>query len=294
MRVSVILSTYNAPDWLEKAIWGYACQSYQDFELLIADDGSTEETAARTECLRRETGLAIRHLWQEHRGFRKCTILNKAIAASSTDYLVFSDGDCIPRWDFLATHVSLAEKRCFLSGGAVRLPMALSRLISKEDILARRVTDAKWLLASGLGKNPRLRMLTWRAWLARFWDAVTTTQATWNGCNVSAWKVDVVRANGYDERMEYGGLDRELGERLVNAGLRGKQVRHRAICIHLDHPRAYVRQEALAYNRAVRKDTRQNRIAWTPYGIEQPLKLAEVGEAFEQGGQESEPRRAAA
>ena len=134
MRISVILSTYNTPQWLEKVIWGYACQSHRDFELLIADDGSTAETAARIAWLRRKTGLAIDHIWQEDRGFRKSAILNKAVVASSTDYLVFSDGDCIPRWDFLATHVALSERGRFLSGGVVRLPLALSERISKREI----------------------------------------------------------------------------------------------------------------------------------------------------------------
>lgn len=107
MRLSVIISTYNAPQWLEKVIWGYVAQSHQDFELLIADDGSTEETAVCIERLQREVGFDIQHIWHEHKGFRKCTILNKAIAASANEYLVFSDGDCIPRWNFLATHAAL-------------------------------------------------------------------------------------------------------------------------------------------------------------------------------------------
>ena len=99
MRLSVIISTYNVPQWLEKVIWGYAAQSHQDFELLIADDGSTEETAVCIQQLQRAVGLAIEHIWHEHNGFRKCTILNKAIVAAANEYLVFADGDCVPRWD---------------------------------------------------------------------------------------------------------------------------------------------------------------------------------------------------
>jgi glycosyltransferase involved in cell wall biosynthesis len=273
MRVSVILSTYNAAPWLEKAILGYACQTHRNFELLVADDGSTDETAACIERLRRETGLALRHVWHADRGFRKCTILNKAVAASSADYLVFSDGDCIPRRDFLAAHITLAKPGRFLSGGTVRLPLPLSQRITAHDVLGGRATGPAWLLAHGLGWNKRLRMLTCGLGLAAFLDAVTTTRATWNGCNASGWKADLLRVNGFDERMEWGGEDRELGERLVNAGVRGRQVRHRAVCVHLDHARPYVRTEALAFNRAIREETRRSRSTWTPYGIEQPLRI---------------------
>jgi len=269
MQISVILSTYNAPEWLEKAVWGYTVQSYRDFELVIADDGSTAETACLIGRLRGSTKLRIEHVWHEHRGFRKCTILNRAIEAAGGDYLVFSDGDCIPRWDFLQRHAELAEPGRFLSGGCVRLPMAVSQRIAVDDIVARRATDPRWLLESGLGWNKRLRMLAAGPTMARVLDAITTTRATFNGCNTSAWREDVLEVNGFDERMEYGGLDRELGERLVNAGVRPKQCRHRLICVHLDHARGYIRQEAWQRNRSIRRHTCRNRITRTPYGIQQ-------------------------
>ena len=268
MRVSVIMSTYNAPDWLEKVLWGFSIQNHRHFEILVADDGSTEETTHRIGRMRRETGMTIRHIWHEDRGFRKCAILNKAIRAAQADYLVFTDGDCIPRWDFLWQHVRLARPGWMLSGGAVRLPMELSHLIAKEDILCRRATDPKWLLDNGLGRNKKLRMLTCGPRLAAFLDGITTTRATWNGGNSSAWKSDILRVNGYDERMEHGGLDRELGERLMNAGLRARQLRHRAVCVHLDHARGYANQEALSRNLVIRDNTRRQSVVRTPHGIQ--------------------------
>lgn len=268
MRVSVIISTYNATAWLEKVICGYAVQSHRDFELLVADDGSSTETADCIDRLRAETGLTIRHVWHEKRGFRKCTILNRAIARSDCDYLVFSDGDCIPRWDFVAEHVRLARRKTLLSGGAIRLPMALSQLITKDDIFSRRVTNPRWLLHNGIGWNKKFRMLVWGPRISGLLDTITTTRATWNGGNASAWKADILAANGYDERMEHGGLDRELGERLVNAGIRPVQIRHRAICLHLDHARGYVRADARERNRQIREATQCEKLTRTPYGIE--------------------------
>jgi glycosyltransferase involved in cell wall biosynthesis len=294
MEVSVILSTYNSPAWLEKSIWGYAKQTHRGFELLVADDGSDEETARCIHRLKRETGLLIRHFWQEHRGFRKCTILNRAIAAALTDYLVFSDGDCIPREDFLATHVRLARRGCMLSGGAVRLPLHLSHSITREDILSGRVCDPKWLASRGVGWNKRGRILVRTAAVAWLLDALTTTRATMNGCNSSAWKTDVLRVNGFDERMLYGGLDRELGERLANAGVRGKQIRHRAICLHLDHARAYDVPEARKFNRQIRKETRRHRFTWTPYGIKKGLRVFGREEPVQRELEEAVPPQAAA
>lgn len=267
MRVSVILSTYNAPVWLEKVVWGYSVQSHRDFEILVADDGSTEETAQCIDRLREETGLTIRHVWHPREGFRKCTIVNRAVQQAESDYLLFTDGDCVPRWDFLEQHVTLAEPDWFLSGGAIRLPMNVSRQLTRDDIASGRITDATWMKANGLEGSKKLLMLWCGPTLARFMDAITPTKATWNGGNASAWKRDILRVNGYDERMEHGGLDRELGERLVNLGLRAKQIRHRAICLHLDHSRGYARKDALERNNRIRQQTRRLRLVWTDHGI---------------------------
>ena len=100
MNLSVIISTYNSPQWLEKVLWGYSVQTHHRFELIIADDGSTAETRELVDRMRADTGLTIKHVWQEDDGFRKCRILNKAVLEADADYLVFTDGDCIPRNDF--------------------------------------------------------------------------------------------------------------------------------------------------------------------------------------------------
>ena len=130
MRVSVIITTYNQPEQLEKVMWGYAGQTYSDFELIVADDGSGPATTDVIDRVAAATGLEVLHVWHEDRGFRKTEILNRAILAAGGDYLVFSDGDCIPRDDFVAVHARLAAPRCFLSGGYIKLPAEASRAIS--------------------------------------------------------------------------------------------------------------------------------------------------------------------
>ena len=267
VRLSVIVSTYEAPEWLEKVLWGYLAQSHRDFELLIADDGSTGETA-RLLARYRDEGLPIRHIWQKDDGFRKSRILNKAIASARTDYLVFSDGDCIPRRDFLAVHAARARTGRFLSGGYVKLPMEASRAIERDDVEAGRAFSVPWIRRRGGRNLRRTAKLAVPSFAAAAADFVTTTRPNWNGHNASGWLSDIVAVNGLDERMRYYQQDRELGDRLENAGVRGYGIRYRALCVHLHHERSYVSVESVRRNKAIRKHTRSERVTWTPFGIE--------------------------
>lgn len=270
-KASVVFSTYNQPDWLEKVLVGFGAQDRHDFELLVADDGSGEETGARIDALRSQLPLRVRHLWQADEGFRKCRALNMAIHAAQSDYLIFTDGDCIPRADFVDTHLRLREPGRFLSGGYHKLPMATSLAITGEDIRAGRCFDVAWLLDHGMERGYRNIKLSASTTLRRVLDAVTPTRASWNGHNASGWKRDLLAVNGFDERMRYGGEDREFGERLENSGVKGKQVRHRAVCVHLDHSRGYKTQDAIQANLAIRAETRRSKRVWTSHGIDKSL-----------------------
>ena len=269
MYVSVILSTYNHPRWLEKVVWGFEVQTHRRFELVVADDGSDHVTRQTIMRLRNQTGLDIRHVRHRDHGFRKCEILNKAIIASAHEYLVFTDGDCVPRQDFLKQHVRLAQPGRFLSGGVLRLPMHLSKALSRQSIQAGHAMDPNWLRSHGLPWSRKVLRLTRNLQVATLLDQITTTRPTFNGHNSSAWRSDVVRVNGFDERMKYGGLDRELGERLTNAGVLGKQIRHRAVCVHLDHHRGYVSADGWQANDAIRALTNRARRMWTECGLAQ-------------------------
>lgn len=268
--IAVVLSTYNSPQLLERVLAGYAVQSRRDFGIVIADDGSGPATQELLERARRQLGLRILHAWQEDRGFRKCAALNRAIAAADADYLIFSDGDCIPHPDFVATHAALAAPGRFLSGGYLKLPQAVSERLTVEHVLAGRATDLASLRSLGLPAGLRFRTrLRARGVLARLGDLLTPTRATWNGHNSSCWRADALRANGFDERMGYGGEDREFGERLMNAGIRAVQIRFRAPCVHLYHTRGYVDPVRLGQNAAIRAETRRRRAIVTEHGIRQ-------------------------
>jgi glycosyltransferase involved in cell wall biosynthesis len=255
--LSVIVTTYNQPQHLERVLWGYAAQRWRAFELVVADDGSDERTAAVIDRVAADTRLDVTHVWHADRGFRKPEILNRAIVASRGEYLVFTDGDCIPRDDFLETHVRLAEPRRFLSGGYLKLPAALSERVTVDDVRAGRATDGAWLRAGGWRPGHRALRAVREPLLAGALDAVTPTRRTWNGHNASTWRSHVLAANGFDMRLAYGGLDRAFGELLTNAGVRGKQIRHRAVCVHLHHERPYVDHERWRRNRELRARIRR-------------------------------------
>ena len=287
MRISVVLTTYNQPEQLEKVLWGYAGQRSTSFELIVADDGSAPSTTQVIDRVARDARIAIVHVWHEDRGFRKTEILNRAILAASGEYLIFSDGDCIPRDDFVTSHAELASSGCFLSGGYVKLPRELSAMISVAEVRSGSAFQAGWLRERGWDAGRRtLRLLQNRA-MATMLDLITPTRRTWNGHNSSAWKSDIVAANGFDLDMGYGGLDRALGERLNNAGIGGRQVRYRTPCLHLYHDRPYNDPQGWKRNHEIRDRIRRNRETRASQGIAEladdpSLRVRRPGELFDE------------
>lgn len=265
--VSVIVSTYKKPDWLKKVLWGFNCQTYKDFELIVADDGSGEETRQLIQDMAKNVSYKIKHIWQEDDGFQKCKVLNKGIRACDTDYIIMTDGDCIPREDFVQVHYINKEPGCFISGGYYMLPMNISNAITLEDIEKQNCFNIQWLKEMGIPKTFKNNKLTARGFISTLFNTFTPTNASWNGHNSSGWKKDIYNINGFDERMQYGGEDREFGERLFNFGVKSKQLRYSAVCVHLDHERGYRTPEAIAKNQVIRKEVRQNKSVWTYHGI---------------------------
>jgi len=269
--VSVIVSTYNQPEWLQKALWGFEQQLEKNFEIIIADDGSKEETTKLIRSFQENSPLRITHVWQEDHGFQKTKILNKAIVASKGEYLIFTDGDCIPRNDLVSTHLGLSRPGCFLSAGYFKLSMKISKQITKNDIETQRCFNAKWLLKHGLKKSFKINKLTSYGLKEDILNTFTPTSATWDGNNASGWRKDIIAVNGFDERMQYGGEDREMGERLMNYGIKPLQIRYSTVTLHLDHERGYVTKEMFVKNKAIRRITKKEKRVWSDYGIEKKV-----------------------
>ena len=263
--LSVIITTYNEPDWLELCLESYRRQTNRNFEIIIADDGSSWETK---NVINSFPDIISEHIWQPDNGFQKTKILNKAITASKSNYLLFTDGDCIAPKDLIETHLTNRKRNCFLSGSYYKLDEACSSKLNKA-LIYENIFNAKTL--KNLGHKLKFKAIKFLAPLQikKNLDLLTPTKATWNGHCSSGWKNDILKVNGFDERMTYGGLDRELGERLMNLGIKPIQIRHRSCVIHLHHKQGYNSIESWDHNKEIRKEVKDKSLTWTYFGINQ-------------------------
>ena len=283
MRIAVILSTFDQPGHLWRALAGYRRQARPPDELLVADDGSGEATRAAVREFGAQVPFPVRHCRHDHDGWRKNAIVNRAIAAARADYIILSDGDCIPRADFIAAHERNARPGRFLSGGDYRLPENVSAGVTIEDILSGALFRLDRLRELGLPAGSKTLKLTAGARLGALLDRLNVSSARWGGSNASTWREALLRVNGLDERFSFPGKDDvEMGARLRHLGLRPRHVRHQAVCLHLFHAKGYWRFEEMEKNLGLLRETVASRRIATPCGIAQaatPFTLDECGPA---------------
>jgi glycosyltransferase involved in cell wall biosynthesis len=232
MKVSLIIITYNWPGALERVLRSVAAQTHLPDEVLIADDGSGAQTVAVIDRARAGFPVPLQHIWQDDLGFRAARCRNRGIAASTGDYIVLLDGDMLIHPDFIADHVMLAERGYFLQGGRLKANKAES-----ERLLAGgRPIYAPWVKANFHEFDGTRRLYAFRQPLLARWKASSRSGGRVMSCNMSFWRDDLLRVNGFDERMEgYGAEDRELVVRLENAGLRRRALKWAALAMHLEH-----------------------------------------------------------
>lgn len=274
VRTEVIVSTYNNPMALNYVLLALAGQRGADFSVCVADDGSGKLTHTLLESLtHRLSPISLRHIWQPDDGFRKNTILNKAIDSSQADYLIFIDGDCIARPDFIACHIARRTEGTFLSGGMIRLPDRSTLALSEQDIRSGEVFRLNWIVAQiGLRKlSVLLKAAVLPMMLARMLEWLTPVKRTWNGANSSAWRRDLIAVNGFDESLRYGAEDVEMGVRLNNHGIVGQHIRYSTCLLHIEHLRGYADANIVQRNKAYVREVRKSGIDWTANGI---VKLA--------------------
>ena len=234
MRCAVIVPTYNRPDALAAVLEGYLAQDDRDFELVVADDGSTPDTKAVVDAFTKRAPFPVRHVWHEDQGFRVAAIRNRGVAATQADYLIFTDGDCIPPPWFVGAHKRLAEKGRFLSGNRILLSERFTREVLDAKLPVQRWSKLQWLGARLAGRinrwMPLLRLPdVGRNYVHQGWEGIKT-------CNISMWREDLVKVNGVDESFSGWGLeDSDLVIRLYRAGVRHKSARFAAPVFHLWH-----------------------------------------------------------
>lgn len=259
--VSVIITTYNNPEYLRRVLEGYTVQSTYPDELIIADDGSGGETADIVRLFALRSPFTVRHVWQDDLGFRAASIRNRAIKTSSADYLIFSDGDCIPHRRFIEDHKRLMRPGWFVQGKRM--------LVGKEESLKFNPAGAAGLVFKCIRGQ-----LSGCHHIARF-PGFAPEKKELRGiktCNMAVFRAVLLEVNGFNEDFKgWGREDAELAARLFAYGLRRKDPPFSAIVYHLWHeenPR-----ESLAENDRMLEETVRSGVHICANGIRKNLAL---------------------
>lgn len=231
---SIVISTYNWPAALRLCFQSVLKQSVLPSEIIIADDGSKEETRELIEQFKKYSVVPVVHVWQPDEGFQLAKIRNKAIAKASQPYIVQVDGDLILHPHFLEDHLHLRENGYFISGSRVLLSEETSRvLLANQSINVHRhyLSNRNFL---NRFRNKLLRNILSTRYKVRGKHAYYV-----KGCNMSFWRRDLLRVNGYNEDFTgWGREDSELAIRLINAGVKKKFLKMGGVTYHLYHKEA--------------------------------------------------------
>ncbi len=203
-------------------------QVVMPYEIVVADDGSTDETANMIKTFSSTSKTPIIHVWHEDNGFQLCQIRNKAFARCSGDYIIQSDGDIVFDKHFVEDHVRLAEQGYFVCGSRVYLtPEGTKEMFENKSILPKM----KYMKRSHILNSIRIKPLQ-QFFALRYGKAIEKLR----GCNMAFWKNDIIKVNGYNEDLtSWGHEDSELAYRMYFAGIKKKFLKNGGICYHLYH-----------------------------------------------------------
>ncbi len=233
--VSVVVTTYNWPLALERVLWGLLQQDYPRMEVIIADDGSRDDTAAVINSFREKMRCALVHCWQPDDGFRAAMCRNKAVAKAKGDYIIFLDGDCVPPQHFVSRHAKLAQKGWFVAGTRVLLNADFTKYVLEHSVNIEKWQHGRWLLAGLQRKSNRFMPTSYLA----FGKCRQLRPDKWQGaktCNLAIWKEDYIAVNGLDENfVGWGFEDSDLVIRLMRYGIKRKWGKYATEVFHLWH-----------------------------------------------------------
>jgi len=264
--ISVVITTYNRPDALEAVVRACFMQNDKNFEIIIADDGSTANTRTCIERLAASAPMPLRHVWQPDQGFRAAMARNRGTLAATGDYIVFLDGDCVPQRDFIARHRALSQPGYLVSGSRILLSERLTRRVLAEGIdigASAPFTRLGWRLHGDLNKTLQPLGLRWPDLGRR---SRTFSWRRIKSCNLGVWRSDLERVNGFDESFTgWGHEDSDLVVRLFHAGVMRKDGAFATEVFHLWHREAVRDQETS--NRRVVLERAANKVTQATVGL---------------------------
>lgn len=272
INVSVIVSFYNQIDYLRLVLAGFERQTFQDFEIIIADDGSNQDIVKKIELLSKELPFNITHLWQEDKGFRKNKILNKAISATCSEYIIFIDGDCIPHSQFVREHFENRKKGICLTGRRVNLSKKITEFLTPLNVKEGFLEKNKLKLISdgifGESFDVEKGFYFKNGFLRKYFNKKKRGLL---GCNLSLYKEELLHINGFDERYEAPsvGEDTDIQFRLEKTGIKINSLNNIAVQFHLYHKL----QERLQKNLALFNQVKNSGKSFTPFGIKKDKNI---------------------
>ena len=224
MTTTLLISTYNFPQALELCLASIVSQTILPNEVVIADDGSSEETRKVVQTWQKKLMCSVKHVWQPDMGFRLSEIRNKALAVASSDYIIQIDGDIIMERHFIEDHLRFAAKDFFVCGSRSRI----------TEVYTYRLFNGEKFHFSFLHPGLTDRMNALRcSWLMPFFYHYNHLR----GCNMAYWLDDIKAINGFDEVIKsYGYEDEDVQERLKRIGKQKKFIKFMCIEYHLYHP----------------------------------------------------------
>ncbi|MFD2366654.1 glycosyltransferase family 2 protein [Pseudoduganella sp. GCM10020061] len=265
--ISLVVTTYNRPDALAAVIEACFAQDDQNFEIIIADDGSTANTRETIDRLRERSPVPLLHVWQPDEGFRAAMARNRGTLAASGQYIVFLDGDCIPQRDFVSRHRALARPGYLVSGSRVLLSQEFTQRVLAEHIDMQGLGAAELLRLRSKGHiNKVLQLLA--KWPDKGRESRRFTWRRIKSCNLAVWRSDLDMVNGFDESFTgWGHEDSDLVVRLFNAGVMRKDGAFATEVFHLWHREA--KRDLESSNRKVVLERAENGTIVATQGLAQ-------------------------